>query len=176
MREAASGETKLLGTPFVLKDYSNSKASGMADFGGNGSSSGQSDGRNGGSEDLRSLLRAKPQPSVSLSEDHIQSVLAVRRARSSILGEGLFSDPAWDIVLELYAAKLGHRKTSIEDLARVSGAPLSTTRRWITALEEQGLAKREQTRGSCIWISLTANGASKMERLANQWASAFVSI
>ena len=40
-------------------------------------------------------------PSVTLTEDHIVSILGVRRARADILGQSLFSDPAWDILLEL---------------------------------------------------------------------------
>ena len=137
-----------------------------------------SDRQDSPSENVTSLLRAKPTPAVSLTEDHIHSLIAMRRARSSIFGGDLFSDPAWDILLELYAAKLGHRKTSLEDLARSSGTPLSTTGRWVAALDGHGLAQqvRDPTKGACTRICLTAEGVSRMERLANQWGSAFVSI
>jgi len=159
-------------------DNSSSRtASEMADCSSNRHPPRQADRQNGRSERL-ALLGVNPAPSVSLSEDHIRSVLAARRARNSILGEGLFSDPAWDILLELYAAKLGHRRTSTEELARASGTPLSTTNRWITALERHGLARyeRDQREGACVRISLTPEGASRMERLANQWGSASVSV
>lgn len=161
------------------KRCSNSqKARAIADCGRAQQQAGKSDRHVSRPENVASLLGAKPTPAVSLTEDHIQSLLAMRRARSSILGGELFSDPAWDILLELYAAKLGHRKASLEELARSSGTPLSTTRRWVAALEGDGLAQqmRDPTEGAYTRISLTAEGVARMERLANQWGSAFVSI
>jgi len=136
------------------------------------------DRQNDRSEKLASLLQANAALTVSLSEDYIRSVLAARRARRRILGEELFSDPAWDILLELYAAKLGHRQISTEDLARSSGTPLSTTTRWIATLEQHGLARRGRDEKEVVYtqISLTTEGASRLERLADEWGSTFVSI
>ena len=75
------------------------------------------------------------QPQVT--EAQIQSILRVRRERSAIFGEGLFSEPAWDILLELFAAQLGNRTLGLADLTRI--APQSTLARWVSALEERGL-------------------------------------
>jgi hypothetical protein len=72
-----------------------------------------------------------------LMEDQIKSILDIRRQRSAIFGEGLFSDPAWDILLELLAARLGSRKTTLSSLERI--APKSVIGRWIAVLEERGL-------------------------------------
>lgn len=102
----------------------------------------------------------------------------VRRGREAIFGRELFSDPAWDILLESYAAHLAGRGASVSDLAAAIGAPPTTAARWIAALTARGLVAsefdpKEPTR---LWISLTSEGASKMKRLADQWGSAFVSI
>jgi hypothetical protein len=72
-----------------------------------------------------------------LMEAQLQSIMVMRRRRSAVFGEGLFSDPAWDILLELFAAELGGRSVGLADLTHV--APRSTLARWLTALEERGL-------------------------------------
>jgi DNA-binding MarR family transcriptional regulator len=130
-------------------------------------------------EQLKGLLvRKKLQRRLSLTEDHILSVLLVRRARSAILGEQLFSDPAWDILLELYAARLGEREVSVGDVARAIDTPESTVKRWVRALEERGLvqSRNDLAEDYDIRISLTEQGADKLGDLADHWGTAFVSI
>lgn len=124
------------------------------------------------------LLRKKLRRSFKLTEDHLLSVLLVRGARYTVLGERLFSDPAWDILLELYAAKLGQRSISLSDLSRATGTPPSTTVRWVAALEERGLVSStiDPADPARVQLKLTTEGASKMQRLADHWGSAFVSI
>jgi DNA-binding MarR family transcriptional regulator len=129
-------------------------------------------------EQLKSLLaRKRLQRPLSLTEDHIRSVLLVRRARSDILGKRLFSDPAWDILLELYSAKLGGREMSFADLVRAIETPPSIAKRWIAALEEHALVQsRIDPATNLECICLTEKAADKIQRLADRWGSAFVSI
>ena len=124
------------------------------------------------------LFRKTLRCPLRLTEDHILSVLLVRRARGNVLGENLFSEPAWDILLELYAAKLGGRSMTLSELARAIDTPASVAARWQAALEDHGLTRSivELADPCCIHISLTAEGSSKMEHLADHWGSAFVSI
>jgi hypothetical protein len=82
---------------------------------------------------------------LTLTEDHIQSVLSVRRARARIFGENLFSDPAWDMILELYAANLSGRSLPLRELAVTTETPVSTTARWASILEEIGLIETTKT-------------------------------
>lgn len=126
----------------------------------------------------RFLFPNKLQRSLKLTEDHILSVLQMRRARDAIFGEQLFSDPAWDILLELYAAKLGGRTMTSSQLAMAIGVPDSTSGRWITALRNRRLITSavDESRPPQVYISLTTEGASRMEHLANHWGSAFVAI
>ena len=127
---------------------------------------------------LRTLFSARSsRPDVAISEDHIVSVIMARRGREAIFGADLFSDPAWDILLELYAAYLGGRETSVSELAASIGTPPPTTTRWACALQAQGFVWcddfSEQKR---LRIGLTAEGAARMKRLADYWGSAFVTI
>lgn len=115
---------------------------------------------------------------LELSEDHILSLLIVRRARDTIFGQNLFSDPAWDILLELYAASMAGRGVSLAHLAAAIGAPLPTAARWIAVLTERGLVESnlESLDSPDLQIHLSADGERKMKKLADQWGSAFVSI
>jgi hypothetical protein len=97
-----------------------------------------------------------------MTEDQIASILQARRRRSKIFGEGLFSDPAWDILLELFAAWLGNRRVELSDLASI--APGSTLARWVAVLQERELVVCELD-ALCpdrFWISLSRECAAKM--------------
>jgi hypothetical protein len=81
---------------------------------------------------------------VNVTEDQIRSILEIRRGRSAIFGKGLFSDPAWDILLELLAARLGNRNITLVELDQV--APRSVLARWVADLEDRGLVNCELDR------------------------------
>ena len=128
----------------------------------------------GAIEELKGLF--SDQPKVQLTEDHVQSVLTVRRGREALFGRKLFSDPAWDVILELYAARLGDRRMSAPELARVIGLPASVIARWVSALVEAGVVERGPDETREPTLELTDDGAAKMARLVNQWSSAFFAI
>lgn len=122
------------------------------------------------------LSRKRLRRRVELTEDHILSILIARRGRQAVLGSNLFSEPAWDLLLELYAAKLGSRSMSLADLARAIETPHSTTTRWIAVLKARGLAtESDATDPDQQWVRLTDEGASKMKSLIDRWGSAFLS-
>ncbi|HET6536469.1 MAG TPA: hypothetical protein VFG41_09835 [Sphingomicrobium sp.] len=85
-------------------------------------------------EQLKSLLSPKrARAAVSITEDHIRSILTARRARRAVFGADLFSDPAWDILLELYAAQLEGRSILLADLAIAIDIPPCLTDHWSSA-------------------------------------------
>jgi DNA-binding MarR family transcriptional regulator len=122
------------------------------------------------------MLADERQRPFDVGEDHIQSLLLARRARDELLGKDLFSDPAWDMLLELYAAELAHRAVTLRDLALATGTPPSAARRWLKALDEHGLILWSGRGSGEDRISLSQEGVAKLERLARRWGAAFVSI
>ena len=78
-------------------------------------------------------MHAEP---VGLAEQ-VTSLLRLRRAREDAFGHELFSDPAWDILLELFSARLRRRSVSLGSLNHV--APASVVVRWVSVLVERGL-------------------------------------
>ena len=127
-------------------------------------------------DQFKARLRGKLQ--TKISEDHVQSLLSARRGREALFGRHLFSDPAWDILLELYAAKLGGRLMSTNDLAKAIAIPHSLTVRWVRVLADDGYVAVgggtpvEQA----STVVLSDDGTAKMTQLVNQWGSAFLTI
>ncbi|MDP9423686.1 MAG: MarR family winged helix-turn-helix transcriptional regulator [Pseudomonadota bacterium] len=90
-------------------------------------------------------IAATPQPrtaSQPVTEEHVQAILKLRRSRDRFFEAELFADPAWDILLELYAAELGQRRTSVSSLCVGAAVPATTALRWIKTLEDKGLIQR----------------------------------
>jgi hypothetical protein len=103
-------------------------------------------------------------PGGTITEGQVLSILQVRRGRAALFGEGLFSDPAWDILLELFAAELGHRKVRLCDLT--SPAPQSTLARWVAALEQQRLVVCDgPLTPSELTVRLSKESVAKMARV-----------
>lgn len=133
--------------------------------------------RNAPLEQLRSLLSRSKPVCREMTEDRILSVVALRRARAEALGEGLFSDPAWDILLELYAAELGGREMLVSNLAAAIDERQSTTARWIVALEQKGLVlTADRAIGLDMSAALTAKARSALKSLTDHWICGFLSI
>lgn len=127
---------------------------------------------------LRSLFAHQACEPSAVTEDHVLSILAYRRAREVAFGRELFTDPGWDILLELLAAHLGGRRMTLCDLAQSIDIPASTAKRWAAALAEHGLivSSSDLTDTDSASIDLSAHGLAGMRRLMNYWGSAFRSI
>jgi len=102
---------------------------------------------------------------VVTDEQRIASILRLRRARIDEFGAGLFDDLAWDILLQLYAARLGNRRMRLADLGDI--APASTLARWTAVLEERDLIScgLDPLKPCDMWIELSNAGEVKMARL-----------
>lgn len=74
--------------------------------------------------------------------DLLTLVVARRRARSGIFPEGLFADPAWDILLSLAQARIEGRTTQASNIGIEAGIPPSTALRRVKDLEQTGLVNR----------------------------------
>ena len=72
----------------------------------------------------------------------IRAGVKARRQRESFFGTNLFADPAWDMLLELYAASLSERRLTVSRLAERSAVPMTTALRWIATLQSEGLIDR----------------------------------
>lgn len=89
-----------------------------------------------------------------------------RRRRDLFFNPNLFGEPAWDMLLELYATKLKQQSTTVTRLCNSSGVPTTTALRWIEHLENEGLVfrKKDPLDGRRIFLELTETGADSVSR------------
>jgi DNA-binding MarR family transcriptional regulator len=115
--------------------------------------------------------KARPSPGGSQSlQFRIRRILKWRESRERIFGEPLFADPAWDMLLELYAARLSDRNESVSSICLASRVPSTTALRWIRHLENTGWIDRAQDPhdGRRYFLRLTDKAEAAMERFFAQ--------
>lgn len=100
-----------------------------------------------------------------VSEREVRAILKLRRNRDRHFEAALFADPAWDILLELYAAELGQQRLSVSSVCLGAGVPATTALRWIGILENKGLIQRRADRldGRRVFLLLTCAGIEAMD-------------
>jgi DNA-binding MarR family transcriptional regulator len=93
-----------------------------------------------------------------------KEILRSRRQREKIFGADLFGEPAWDILLELYAAGLGQQKLSVSGACYASAVPHTTGLRWVLKLEKDGWIRRvnDPFDGRRSWVELTEEALAAM--------------
>lgn len=97
----------------------------------------------------------------------VELVANLRARRNALFGADLFGEPGWDMLLELYRARIENRRLSIKSLAIASGAPATTAGRYISMLIDGGLAERmdDPSDGRRALIGITRQGFAKMDEL-----------
>lgn len=93
-----------------------------------------------------------------------RATLQANRSRDRIFTQGLFFDPAWDIMLMLYVASGEGVMLPLGDVvAELPGSPTTITR-YINLLEERGflVCKRLHEGASPLYLQLTALAEEKI--------------
>jgi DNA-binding MarR family transcriptional regulator len=102
---------------------------------------------------------------VATSAKAIREMIKRRRLRDSFFDAELFADPAWDILLDLMAARLEQRNVSVSSLCIAAAVPPTTALRWITAMTENGMLLRQQDPDDArrVFIVLSDEVAAKLD-------------
>lgn len=73
-----------------------------------------------------------------------RQVYAFRRRRDRVFQTpGLFGEPAWDMMLDIFVHQSRGERLGVFSLCQASGVAQSTALRWVGSLERQGLIIRE---------------------------------
>ena len=102
-------------------------------------------GRRGGLRSPTDDFSATPRPIATdapVTAKAVRAVIAERRLRDRFLDPDLFGEPAWDMLLDLYAARLEHQRVSVSSLCIAAAVPSTTALRWLRTLTESGLVVR----------------------------------
>ncbi len=94
----------------------------------------------------------------------LKSIIKARRNRQKYFEGDLFSDPSWDILLELTAAHIENRQESVTSVAIAASVPASTAIRKIRELADRGLLRRwtDPNDARRIFVALTDDAAKRM--------------
>ncbi|MDG2005355.1 MAG: MarR family transcriptional regulator [Novosphingobium sp.] len=96
----------------------------------------------------------------------VRRVIRQRQLRARFFDGDLFADPAWDMLLDLTAARAEHTRVSVTSLCIASGVPPTTALRWISQMNDAGLFERveDDTDRRRAFIVLTDRAAEAMAR------------
>lgn len=100
-----------------------------------------------------------------ISAGQVRAIIRARRLREQYFKAELFADPAWDMLLDLMAARLADQKVAVSSLCIAAAVPPTTALRWITTLCERGLFVRsaDPCDGRRVFISLADKAAAGLE-------------
>jgi hypothetical protein len=96
----------------------------------------------------------------------LRNVIRMRRMRDQFFANDLFADPAWDMLLDLLAARLECVQVAVSSLCIAAAVPPTTALRWIKTMCDNGLFDRiaDPDDGRRIFIRLSDTATDAMFR------------
>ena len=111
--------------------------------------------------------RLPPEPRLLASGDStlVRAFIRLRRMRGQHFIPELFADPAWDMLLDLTAARLEGRMVAVSSLCIAAAVPATTALRWIAQMTEQAILVRrpDPTDGRRVFIGLSDDAIAGMD-------------
>ncbi len=127
-------------------------------------------------EVVNQLIRASrpPLPDPRL----VRQIARQRQLRARFFDGDLFADPAWDMLLDLTAARVEHTRVSVTSLCIASGVPPTTALRWIGQMSDAGLLRRveDDTDRRRAFITLSDKATNAMARYFDQLGQSATSL
>lgn len=104
-----------------------------------------------------------------MSASDVRRIIAARRLRDKVFGDDLFADPAWDILLDLYAAFLEERQVSVSSLCIAAAVPPTTALRWLKLMTKSGWLQRQADPMDRrrVYMQLSAKSLKNMQKYLN---------
>lgn len=104
-------------------------------------------------------------PRGQIDAGQIRAMIRARRIRNDYFKGGLFADPAWDMLLDLMAARIEQQRVAVSSLCIAAAVPPTTALRWIKALTEGGIFVRvaDAQDGRRVFIELSDKAAASLE-------------
>jgi hypothetical protein len=113
-------------------------------------------------------FRAEPPSSAAttsaITANDVRAIIRLRRMRDRFFRSDLFADPAWDMLLDLMAARLERMQVAVSSLCIAAAVPPTTALRWIKTMSENGMFVRiaDPEDGRRVFIALSDGAASGM--------------
>ena len=103
----------------------------------------------------------------------LRKVMRARRLRSDFFDSRLFSDPCWELLLELYNASASKRRLSMGALCKAANVAAATAMRRLNQLISLDLVRRVKDPNlsrRIVIIELTERGVGAMEAYLDRLA------
>ena len=113
-------------------------------------------------------FRAEPigylAPPSAVTASDVRAIIRLRRMRDRFFRSDLFADPAWDMLLDLMAARLERIQVAVSSLCIAAAVPPTTALRWIKTMSENGMFVRvaDPEDGRRVFIALSEGAAAGM--------------
>jgi DNA-binding MarR family transcriptional regulator len=113
-------------------------------------------------------FRAEPlgytAPPSAVTASDVRAIIRLRRLRDRFFRSDLFADPAWDMLLDLMAARLDRMRVAVSSLCIAAAVPPTTALRWIKTMCDNGMFVRvaDPEDGRRVFIELSEGAASGM--------------
>jgi DNA-binding MarR family transcriptional regulator len=85
---------------------------------------------------------APPAEVPEVSAETVRAVIRARRLRARYFQDGLFADPAWDMLLDLLQAEIAQLRVPVSSLCIAAAVPATTALRWLKSMTNQGMFVR----------------------------------
>jgi DNA-binding MarR family transcriptional regulator len=113
------------------------------------------------SEEERAAARGGEAEEPEITAAEIRAILRVRRMRDEHFRSDIFADPAWDIMLDLMAARIEGKRVGVSSLCIAAAVPPTTALRWIKRLSDEQILVRtaDPNDGRRVYIELADDAA-----------------
>lgn len=111
------------------------------------------------------VSRDKRLVDVSKSLALAKRYLHQRGLRRTAFGADVFREPAWDVMLDLYCARLLGKEVSVMDACIAAGVPNTTGLRYVGRLLASGIVakRRDALDKRRSWLDLTDEASDRVE-------------
>lgn len=98
-------------------------------------------------------------------EEVLKLLIEIRRIRFRHFAASAFTDPGWDMLLDLMSARLAKRPVPVTSACAAAGVPPTTALRWVDQLAQSGFVRRlpDPTDRRRVLLELTEEGCRRME-------------
>ncbi|WP_152417436.1 hypothetical protein [Sandarakinorhabdus sp. AAP62] len=126
---------------------------------------------------LAQLAReAEGESEAQVSAAMVRRLIRLRRDRDRHFPADLFGDPAWDMLLDLVAARMEGVDVAVSSLCVAAAVPTTTALRWVRSLSEAGIFVRRTDPGDArrAFITLSDSAHEAMIGWLRRFATVFV--
>lgn len=115
-----------------------------------------------------------PEKDLHGQSDMAARLYRLRRQRDALFQPGMFGDPAWDLLLDLYVSEQEKKQICITSACIAAGVANSTGLRWISILVQNGYVERQDDPADArrAYLTLTAKARNALDTLFEQFDAA----